>query len=111
MVEDEAKYLEVLKKARPDVAVKVRYPRIAGQRPQRKEWRPKQLRANEEANMETSEEADEEAEGMSSADGNMVFVLPLEFHAPKPEESSMAHMDLGLQPVYSRSHQRKGTSI
>jgi hypothetical protein len=46
--------------------------------------------------MEASKEADEEAKGMPSTDGNMVFVLPLEFHAPKPEESFVAHMDLGL---------------
>jgi hypothetical protein len=38
----------------------------------------------------------------------MVFVLPLEFHAPKPKESSMAQMDLGPQPVVFEKPLEKG---
>ena len=39
--EAEAKYLDVLRKARPDLAEQVRRPRREERRPLRKEWRPK----------------------------------------------------------------------
>src|SRR6185312_15707589 len=68
--EAEAKYLDVLRKARPDLAEQVRRPRREERRPPRKEWRPKQTKADEKP----------------SADVNMVFVLPSEFRAPQPEE-------------------------
>lgn len=106
--EARVRYLEVLRKARPDLAVKVRYPWRAEQRPQRREWHPKQPRADEEANGEAIEEADERAEGMPSADVNMVFVLPQSFHALKPKESSVTQMDLGPQLVVFEKSLEKG---
>ena len=70
----EAKYLDVLRKARPDLAEQVRRPQREERRPPRMEWRPKQTKADEKP----------------SADVNMVFVLPLEFRAPQPEELAIA---------------------
>ena len=81
--EAEARYLDVLRKARPDLAEQVRLPRRVERRPPRREWRPKQPRADEKP----------------SADVNMVFVLPSEFRAPQPEESAIAQLDLGPQPI------------
>ena len=81
--EAEAKYLDVLRKARPDLAEQVRRPRREERRPPRKEWRPKQTKADDKP----------------SADVNMVFVLPSEFRAPQPEESAIAQLDLGPQPI------------
>ena len=72
--EAEARYLDVLRKARPDLAEQVRHPRRVERRPPRREWRPKQPRADEKP----------------SADVNMVFVLPSEFRAPQPEELAIA---------------------
>ena len=72
--EAEAKYLDVLRKARPDLAEQVRQPRREERRPPRREWHPKQPRANDKP----------------SADVNMVFVLPSEFRAPQPEELAIA---------------------
>ena len=72
--EAEAKYLGVLRKARPDLAEKIRRPRREERRSPRKEWRPKQAKADERP----------------SADVNMVFVLPSEFRAPQPEELAIA---------------------
>ena len=51
--------------------------------PPRREWRPKLPKADKK----------------SSADVNMVFVLPLEFRAPQPEELAVAQLDLGPQPI------------
>ena len=59
----EAKYLDVLKKARPDLAEQVRRPQREVRHPPRMEWRPKQTKADEKP----------------SADVNMVSVLPSEF--------------------------------
>ena len=70
----EARYLEMLTKARPDLAEQVRCPQRVEWHPQRREWRPRQVKANEK----------------TSADINMVFVLPSEFHAPQPEELPVA---------------------
>ena len=70
--EAEAKYLDVLRKARPDLAEQVRRPRREERRPPRKEWRPKQTKADDKP----------------SADVNMVFVLPSEFRAPQLEEAT-----------------------
>ena len=72
--EAEAKYLDVLRKARPDLAEQVRHPQRVERRPPRREWRPKQQRADEKP----------------SADVNMVFMLPSEFRAPQPEELAIA---------------------
>jgi hypothetical protein len=79
----EAKYLEMLRKARPDLADKVHHTQKRESRPPRKEWRPKPTRAN----------------AKTSADTRMVFVLPAEFHAQGREELPVAHLDLGPQPV------------
>jgi hypothetical protein len=81
--EAEARYLDVLRKARLDLAEQVRHPRWAERRPPRREWHPKQPKANEKP----------------STDVNMVFVLPSEFRAPQPEEFAIAQLDLGPQPI------------
>ena len=81
--EAEARYLDVLRKARPDLAEQVRHPRRVERRPPRREWCPKQPRADEKP----------------STDVNMVFVLPSEFRAPQLEESTIAQLDLGAQPI------------
>ena len=64
--EAEARYLDVLRKARPDLAEQVRHPRRVERRLPRREWRPKLPRTDEKP----------------SAHVNMVFVLPSEFRAP-----------------------------
>ena len=81
--EAEARYLEVLRKARPDLAEQVRDPRRVERCPPRSEWCPKQSRADDKP----------------STDVNMVFVLPSEFRAPQPEELAVAQLDLGPQPI------------
>jgi len=81
--EAEAKYLDVLRKARPDLAEQVRRPRREERCPPRKEWCPKQTKADEKP----------------SANVDMVFVLPSEFRAPQPEESAIAQLDLGPRPI------------
>jgi hypothetical protein len=63
--EDEARYLETLRKACPDLADKVHYTQKRESCPPKKEWCPKPTRAN----------------AKTSADAYMVFVLPVEFHA------------------------------
>src|SRR3954465_11686215 len=72
--EAEAQYLHTLRKARPDLAVKIQQTLETEIRPQRKEWRPKQMKADAKA----------------SADTNMVFILPSEFCNPRMEEASVA---------------------
>ena len=72
--EVEARYLDVLSKARPDFAEQARRPQTVERRPPRKEWCPKQPRADDKP----------------SVDVNMVFVLPSEFRAPQPEELAIA---------------------
>jgi hypothetical protein len=59
-------------------------------------------------NQGATKEADGEIEKTPSADMNMVFVLPLQFHAPKPEDPSVAQMDLGSQPVVLKKPTEKG---
>jgi hypothetical protein len=63
--EAEARYLESLRKARPDLADKVHYAQKRESRPPKKESRPRSTRADVK----------------TSADTHMVFVLPTEFHA------------------------------
>ena len=72
--EPEARYLDVLRKARLDLAEQVRRPQRVERRPPRREWRSKQPRADDKP----------------SADVNMVFVLPSEFRAPQLEELAIA---------------------
>ena len=67
--EAEAMYLDVLRKVRPDLAEQVRHPRRLERRPPRREWRPKQPRADDKP----------------SANVNMVFMLPSEFRVPQTE--------------------------
>ena len=93
--EAEAKYLDVLRKARPDLTEQVKYPRRVERRPSRKEWRPKQAKADEKP----------------SADVNMVFVLPSEFRAPQPEDLPIAQLDLGPQPIIFEKPKEKTTNI
>ncbi|KAK1632555.1 hypothetical protein QYE76_006870 [Lolium multiflorum] len=81
--EAEAQYLYTLRKARPDLAVKIQQTLETEARPPKKVWRPKQTKAD----------------AGTSADTNMVFVLPSEFCAPKDEEVSVAQFDCGPRPV------------
>jgi hypothetical protein len=81
--EAEAQYLYTLRKARPDLAVKIQQTLESEMRPLKKVWRPKQTKADAEA----------------SADTNMVFILPSEFCAPNDEEVSVAQFDCGPRPV------------
>ncbi|KAK1693016.1 hypothetical protein QYE76_009713 [Lolium multiflorum] len=81
--EAEAQYLYTLRKARPDLAVKIQQTLETEARPPKKVWRPKQTKADAEA----------------SADTNMVFILPSEFCAPKDEEVLVAQFDCGPRPV------------
>ncbi|KAK1663801.1 hypothetical protein QYE76_051960 [Lolium multiflorum] len=76
-------YLYTLRKARPDLAVKIQQTLETEARPPKKVWRPKQTKAD----------------AGTSADTNMVFVLPSEFCAPKDEEVSVAQFDCGPRPV------------
>jgi hypothetical protein len=81
--EAEARYLEMLRKARLDLADKVHHTWKRESRPPKKEWRPKPTRAD----------------AKTSADTYMVFVLPAEFHAQGRKELPVAQLDLGPQPV------------
>jgi hypothetical protein len=56
----EAKYLEMLRKVRPDLADKVQHIQKRESHPPKKEWHPKPTRAD----------------AKTSADAHMVFVLP-----------------------------------
>ncbi|KAK1699558.1 hypothetical protein QYE76_016255 [Lolium multiflorum] len=66
--EAEAQYLYTLRRARPDLAVKIQQIVETKARPPKKVWRPKQAKADAQAS------ADADAE--TSADANMVFILP-----------------------------------
>jgi hypothetical protein len=78
--EAEAKYLEMLRKARPDLADKVHHTQKRESRPPKKEWCPKPTRDV----------------AKTLADEHMVFVLPAEFYAQSHEELPVAQLDLGL---------------
>jgi hypothetical protein len=88
--EAEAQYLEMLRKARPDLAVKVHCTQEKESCP-RKEWRPKPTKAD----------------GTTSAGTNMVFILPLEFYAPERKELPVAQLDFGPRPVIFEKPQEK----
>jgi hypothetical protein len=79
----EAQYLEMLRKARPDLVVKVHCTQEKESCPRKKEWRPKPTKAD----------------GIASAGTNIVFVLPPEFYAPNHKELPVAQLDFGPQPV------------
>ncbi|PVH38679.1 hypothetical protein PAHAL_5G325500 [Panicum hallii] len=89
--EAEAKYIETLRKARPDLAEQVHYVQEKEAHTSRKEWRPKSTKADKKV----------------SADTHMVFVLPIEFHARTYEEPSVAQLDLGPRPVIFEKPQAK----
>ncbi|KAK1609148.1 hypothetical protein QYE76_032821 [Lolium multiflorum] len=99
--EAEAQYLYTLRRARPDLAVKIQQTLETKARPPKKVWRPKQAKADAQAS------ADADAE--TSADTNMVFILPSEFRAPSDEEwlnSTAVHDQLSL-----RSHEIEAIGI
>jgi hypothetical protein len=81
--EAEAPYLEMLRKARPDLAVNVHCTQKKESRPWKKEWCPKPTKAV----------------GIASVGTNMVFVLPPEFYPPDRKELLVAQLDFGLWPV------------
>jgi hypothetical protein len=81
--EAEAQYLEMLRKACPDLAVQVHCTQKKESHPQKKEWRRKPTKAD----------------GTTSAGTDMVFVLPPEFYAPDRKELPVAQLDFGLWPV------------
>jgi hypothetical protein len=81
--EAEAQYLHTLRKARPDLAVKIQRTLETAAQPQKKEWRPKPVKAD----------------AKTSAGTNMVFILPSEFCAPRTTELPVAQFDCGPRPV------------
>jgi hypothetical protein len=81
--EVKAQYLEMLRKVRPDLAVKVHCTQEKESRPQKKEWCTKPTKAD----------------GTTSAGTNMVFILPPEFYAPDRKELPVAQLDFGPRPV------------
>jgi hypothetical protein len=89
--EAEAQYLETLRKARPDLAVKVHYTQKKESRPRKREWHPKPTKAD----------------GTTSAGTNMVFVLRPEFYAPDRKELPVAQLDFGPRPVIFEKPQEK----
>ena len=87
--EAEKLYLHTLRKARPDLAAKVQRTLDEEGRPQRKEGRPKQRKADDE----------------TSAGTNMVLVLPTKLSAPRlhdalkvddSKRSNMIKSEIGL---------------
>jgi hypothetical protein len=75
--------LEMLRKAHPDLAVKVHCTQEKESRPRKKEWRPKPTKADETV----------------SAGTNMMFIIPPEFYAPDRKELPVAQLDFGSRPV------------
>jgi hypothetical protein len=89
--EAETRYLEMLRKACPDLAVKVHYTQEKESRPRKKEWHPKPTKVD----------------GTTSAGTNMVFVLPPEFYAPDHKELPVPQLDFGPWPVIFEKPQEK----
>jgi hypothetical protein len=81
----------MLRKVRPNLAVKVHCTLEKESRPQKKEWRPKPTKAD----------------GIASAGTNMVSVLPPEFYAPDRKELPVAQLDFGPWPVIFEKPQEK----
>jgi hypothetical protein len=73
----------MLRKAHPNLAVKVHHTQEKESRPRKKEWHPKPTKAN----------------GTASAGTNMVFILPPEFYTPDRKELPVAQLDFGPWPV------------
>jgi hypothetical protein len=81
--EADAQYLEMLRKARPNLALQVHCTQKKESHPQKKERCPKPTKAD----------------GTASAGTNMVFVLPPEFYALDRKELPVARLDFGPRPV------------
>jgi hypothetical protein len=81
--EVEAQCLEMLRKACPDLAVKVHCTQEKESCPRKSEWCPKPTKAD----------------GTASARTNMVFVLPPEFYVPDRKELPVAQLDFGPRLV------------
>jgi hypothetical protein len=73
----------MLRKAHPDLAVKVHCTQKKESRPPKKEWHPKPTKYD----------------GTTSTGTNMVFILPPEFYAPDHNELPVAQLDFGPWPV------------
>jgi hypothetical protein len=80
--EAEARYLEMLRKACPNLVVKVHCTQEKESHPWKKEWRPKPTKAD----------------GTTSAGTNMVFILPPEFYALDRKELPVTQLDFGSRP-------------
>jgi hypothetical protein len=93
--EAEAQYLEMLRKARTDLAVLVHCTWKKKSRPRKKEWCPKSTKAD----------------GTASARTNMVFVLPPDFYSPDRKELTVAQLDFGSWPVIFEKPGRRIISI
>jgi hypothetical protein len=81
--EAKAQYLEMIRKACPDLTVKVHCTQEKESRPQKKEWHPKPTKAD----------------GTASVGTDTVFLLPLEFYALDSKELPVARLDFGPRPV------------
>jgi hypothetical protein len=73
----------MLRKAHPDLVVKVHCTQEKESRPRKKEWRPKPTKVD----------------GTTSTGTNMLFVLPLELYTPGHKELPVAQLDFGPRPV------------
>jgi hypothetical protein len=73
----------MLRKAHPNLTVKVHCTQEKESRLHKKEWWSKPTKAD----------------GTASAGINMVFVLPPEFYAPDRKELSVAQLDFGPRPI------------
>jgi hypothetical protein len=87
--EADAQYLEMLRKARLDLAMKVHCTQEKESRPRKKEWCPKPTKAD------------------GTASANMVFILPLEFYAPDRMDLLVAQLDFGPWPIIFEKPQEK----
>jgi hypothetical protein len=89
--EAKAQYLEMLRKAHPDLVVQVHCTQKMESHPHKKEWCPKLTIAD----------------GTASARTNMVFVLPPDFYAPDRKELPVDQLDFGSRPVIFVKPQEK----
>jgi hypothetical protein len=73
----------MLRKARPDLVVKIHCTQKKESHPRKKEWHPKPIKADV----------------IVLAGTNMVFVLPPKFYAPDRKELPVAQLDFGPRPI------------
>jgi hypothetical protein len=85
----------MLRKARPNLAVKVHCTQEKESHPRKKEWCPKPTKAD----------------GIASTGTNIVFVLPQEFYALDRKELPVAQLDFGPRPVIFEKPGRRIISI